>query len=52
MYEALEIAQARRFLEEKAEDGESPLDLPVAQGATNFLVDKNSAFRLLVRLFS
>jgi ATP-binding cassette subfamily B protein len=36
IYEALEIAQSRKFLEEKAEDGQNPLDLPVSQGGTNF----------------
>jgi ATP-binding cassette subfamily B protein len=36
MYEALEIAQAKQFLEEKSENNQKPLDLQVSQGGTNF----------------
>jgi ATP-binding cassette subfamily B protein len=36
IYEALEIAQARTFLDDKAENGENSLELPVSQGGTNF----------------
>ncbi|WP_017936808.1 ABC transporter ATP-binding protein [Nocardioides sp. Iso805N] len=36
LWHALEVAQARAFVEELGEDGRSGLDAPVVQGGTNF----------------